>query len=362
MKKLNLAIIGQGRSGRDIHGAFFKSEKNVWFNVKYVVEADPERRERALSEYEGCEVLSDYTELFSKTDVDMVVNASYSDMHYPITKDLLKHGFNVTVEKPFARNYYECMDLIETAKRHGAVLSIFQQTFFAPFYEKALEVAKSGIIGEVKEVNLRYNGLSRRWDWQTLQERLGGSLYNTGPHPVGMALGFLDFAPDTRVAYSKLDLALTSGDAEDFVKIILTAKDKPVIDLEINATDAYTDYNVKLQGTRGTFKATPGKYKMKYIVEGENPERPVIFASLKGANGEPIYCSEKLIAHEEEGTFSGTAFDVGTRKYYEMVYARLTENKPLALDPYDMAKIVKVMETVHAENPLPIKYTEEDNV
>ena len=26
MKKLNVAIIGQGRSGRDIHGAFFKSE------------------------------------------------------------------------------------------------------------------------------------------------------------------------------------------------------------------------------------------------------------------------------------------------------------------------------------------------
>ena len=29
MKKLNVAIIGQGRSGRDIHGAFFKSEYNL---------------------------------------------------------------------------------------------------------------------------------------------------------------------------------------------------------------------------------------------------------------------------------------------------------------------------------------------
>ena len=31
MKKLNVAIIGQGRSGRDIHGAFFKSEYNEKF-------------------------------------------------------------------------------------------------------------------------------------------------------------------------------------------------------------------------------------------------------------------------------------------------------------------------------------------
>ena len=38
MKKLNVAIIGQGRSGRDIHGAFFKSEFNEKFNVIAVVE------------------------------------------------------------------------------------------------------------------------------------------------------------------------------------------------------------------------------------------------------------------------------------------------------------------------------------
>ncbi len=40
MKKLNIAIIGQGRSGRDIHGKYYRSEKNVYYNVKYVVEAD----------------------------------------------------------------------------------------------------------------------------------------------------------------------------------------------------------------------------------------------------------------------------------------------------------------------------------
>ena len=40
MKKLNLAIIGQGRSGRDIHGKFYRSEANTFFNVKYVVDMD----------------------------------------------------------------------------------------------------------------------------------------------------------------------------------------------------------------------------------------------------------------------------------------------------------------------------------
>ena len=104
MKKLNLAIIGQGRSGRNIHGLFYKKDENVYFNVKYVVDADAFRRERALKEYPGCEVFASHTDLYGLEGIDLVVNSTYSDFHYSITKDLLEHGFNVLVEKPFARS------------------------------------------------------------------------------------------------------------------------------------------------------------------------------------------------------------------------------------------------------------------
>ena len=100
MKKLNLAIIGQGRSGKNIHGAYYVSEANTYYNVKYVVDADAQRREVSLERYPGCQVFADYQQLFACDDIDLVVNASYSEMHYPITKDLLSHGFNVLVEKP----------------------------------------------------------------------------------------------------------------------------------------------------------------------------------------------------------------------------------------------------------------------
>ena len=66
MKKIRLAIIGQGRSGRDIHGKYFRCEDNTLFDVAAVVEKDPARRELALKEYPGCEVFEDYTELFGK--------------------------------------------------------------------------------------------------------------------------------------------------------------------------------------------------------------------------------------------------------------------------------------------------------
>ena len=247
MKKLNLAIVGQGRSGRNIHGLFYKKDENVYFNVKYVVDADAFRRERAEKEYPGCKVFASHTDLYGLDDIDLVVNSTYSDLHYPITKDLLEHGFNVLVEKPFARSRYECDTLINIAKEKGTLLAVFQQTFLAPFYEFACDLVKSGKLGEIQQITIRYNGFSRRWDWQTLQKRCAGGLYNTGPHPVGMALGLIDFDKNAKVLFSKLGLALTSGDSDDYAKVIIAAPNGPVVDVEVSNNDAYTPYNLKIQ-------------------------------------------------------------------------------------------------------------------
>lgn len=356
MKKLNLAIIGQGRSGKDIHGKYLSGSDNIYYDVKYVVDFDEFRRDLAKKTYPNCQTFADYKELFDKKDIDVVVNSTYSQMHYPITKDLLEHGFNVLVEKPFGRTEIECSELIKIAEDKGLTLAVFQQSFYAPFYPFIKEKIASGILGDVKQINVKYNGFARRWDWQTLQKNCAGGLYNTGPHPVGLALGFLDFDKNARVEFSRLSTALTSGDADDYAKVIISAPNKPVMDVEVTSCDAYCNYNVRVIGSRGNLTSNLLTYKMVYIVDGENPERPVIESSLKDENGNPIYCGEKLIKHEEEGDFGGTAFDVGTAKLYEQLYYKITENKPMDVTAEMARDVIRVIETVHAQNPLPLKY------
>ena len=176
MRKMRVAIIGQGRSGRDIHGKFFLDPINDFCEVVAVVESDEQRRNWAKEDFK-CDVYSDYTELFTRTDIDVVVNASFSEMHYPITKDLLMHKFNVLVEKPFSRTIYECNDLIHTAKENGVIVTAFHQTLFTPNFLKVKEIIESGIIGDVYQINLKYSGFARRWDWQTYNNKCAVYFY-----------------------------------------------------------------------------------------------------------------------------------------------------------------------------------------
>ena len=366
MEKLRVAIIGQGRSGRDIHGRFFRSPACEKFRVAAVVDEIEERRARARDEYGcACETFADYRELFPlREKIDLVVNASFSDQHYAIARELLAHGFSVLCEKPFAATDAECGELIALSEKYGGKLFVFHQTLFTPAFEKVKETAESGILGKLSQISLRYSGLFRRWDWQTLQMRVGGSLYNSGPHPIGQALSLLDWDENVRVSFARLGLFNTSGDAEDYAKVILEAPNKPLVDIEIASTDAkrknlFADWTYKLEGSMGTMLSTDAEYTLLFRKAPLSP-RPVRFEPLSDANGLPAYCTEAVEEHIENGTFSGTAFDRAVEKFYDGVYDSLVNGIPHPVTPEMARKVIAIIAECHKRCPLAVRYAKEE--
>ena len=308
------------------------------------------------AEYFGAPFWCDSVEELLAQDIDAVYIATPPGLHYEQAMQCLKAGKAVYLEKPFARNRYECDNLIRIAKEKNVTLAVFHQSLFAPIYTEAKKVYESGKLGKIKQIDITYNGFARRWDWQTSQVEMGGSIYNTGPHPIGYGLGFLDFDPDFKVIYSNLDNVITSGDADDYAKILITAPNKPLVDIEVTSIDAYAAPVFKILGSKGTFKSTFKEWEVKYMVDGENPEQKLILNPLKDENGLPAYCSEDLITHEEKGEINGSAFDVGTKCFYEMVYNAIVNNKEMEIKPEHAAMVISVIEQAHAENPLPVKF------
>ncbi len=354
MKKLNIAIIGQGRSGRDIHGAYFLTEEGQkLYNVVAVAEWNEKRRERAKETFH-CDVYEDYRDFYKRDDIDLVVNSTYSYEHFPVTMDLLSHKMNVIVEKPFSKYAMECEKMIAAAKENGVMLCVFQQSRMAPYYQRIKEIIESGKLGKIHQININFSGFARRWDWQCSQRFYAGCLLNTGPHPMDQALDLLD-TDDMPQVFSVLKRINSSGDAEDYAKIILTYPDRPLIDVEINSANGYSDYLYKIYAEKGSLKATVYDIDWKY--HEDKPMPPLTLESLCGKDGiSPAYCSEELTWHEEHETLEGDAFGYGPMVYYQNIYDHLTKGAELIIKPEKIVQQIKVMELVHAQNPMELKF------
>lgn len=356
MKQLKVAIIGQGRSGYSIHGSFLIDNADR-FKVVAIVDLIEKRRLLAKKRYgEDVITFENYKDLFGM-ELDLVINSTYSHLHYSITKDLLTHGFNVLTEKPFCGTADEVQDLIDTAKKHKRMLAVFQNSRFGAYFMKIKEIIDSKVLGDIIQVSINFSGFERRWDWQTLQSYNAGNLYNTGPHPLDQALQiFGEGMPKIKAFMRRVN---TFGDAEDYAKVILYGENKPLIDLEVTSCQGYKPYVYNIQGSKGALTATMTQINWKYFKTEELPEQKLLISFDKEGSDDPAYCKEPIKWYEEQwngenevyGTFGGMA-----KRYYDMLYNHMIKGDELTVTPEQVKIQIAVIEEAHRQNPMSKKF------
>ncbi len=350
MKRIRVAIIGQGRSGWGIHGLHMMQDARRW---RIVAAVDPlkDRRRRAVGEF-GCEVYPDHRPLLRRRDVDLIVNATPSDLHVPVTLEFLRGGFAVLCEKPLANRAGDVDRLIAAAKKAGKLLGVFQQNRLAGSFRQIRKVIASGVLGRIVQVSIASAGFSRRWDWQTLRARHGGSLLNTGAHLLDQALQLFgtDVLPEVTC---HMDRATTLGDAEDHVLVTLRGKGRPFVTVQITSCRAYPDVSYKVDGTRGGLAGGGTHLEWKYYKPSEAPTRRLTRKPIVGADGRPAYCREQLTWHTRSwDPDRGKGRPASpTVEFYRGFYKALTAGAPLAVKPEEIRQQIAVIEQCQRQNP-----------
>jgi len=350
MKRIRVGIIGQGRSGRDIHGDYLSQDARR-YRVVAAVDPMKDRRDRAAAEY-GCDVYRTHEPLLKRDDVDLVVNATPTKFHVPYTLKFLKAGFNVLCEKPFAAKARDVDRLIAASKKSGKVLAVFQQSRFAPYFQQVRKVIDSGVLGDIVQISIAFNGFSRRYDWQTLTSELGGSLLNTGPHPVDQALQL--FGTDVMPQVTCFMRCATSyGNADDHVKLILTGEGRPMVDLEISSCCPYPAFTYNVYGTRGGLKGTMSEMEWRYYDPKEAPKLRLRRTPLCKPDGTPSYCTDALKWRKRswKATPKAGLFHTMSAAFYGMLYKTLTQGAPLLVTPQQVRQQIAVIEECHRQNP-----------
>jgi predicted dehydrogenase len=203
LKEVNWGIIGCGNVTELKSGpAFNKVEHSHLYAVMRrdaAKAADYAKRHGVPVWYANAE------QLISDPQVNAIYIATPPDTHASYAIKAMRAGKPVYVEKPMARTYEECLEMIRVSEETGMPLFVAYYRRTLPAFLKVKEMVNEGIIGTPLTVNIRLHKSSgekdqfkERQTWHTNPDIAGGGyFYDLGSHQ----FDYLDFVfgPVTQV-------------------------------------------------------------------------------------------------------------------------------------------------------------------
>lgn len=114
--------------------------------------------------------------------VDAVYIASPNETHYAYAKEALEAGKHVLCEKPLAFTKVETEELYRLAKNNGLVLIEAVKTAYCPGFQQLINVARSGKIGEIRDVEACFTRLADPTSRERTDAAYGGSFLEFGSY------------------------------------------------------------------------------------------------------------------------------------------------------------------------------------
>ncbi|MCI0744982.1 MAG: Gfo/Idh/MocA family oxidoreductase [Verrucomicrobia subdivision 3 bacterium] len=150
-ERLIIAVIGPGGMGTNLLNSF-AAQKDV--EIAYVCDPDAKRMGNAAQAVEriggkAAKQEKDMRRIFEDKSVDAVVIATPDHWHAPATILACEAGKHVYVEKPCCHNVREGRLMVETARRYNRVVQTGTQSRSTEHVMKAMELLRSGAIGDV---------------------------------------------------------------------------------------------------------------------------------------------------------------------------------------------------------------------
>lgn len=185
---LNVAAVGCGYWGPNLVRNF---NAMTDCRVGVVCDADPARLAHMKKLYPNTDTCGSLDEVLARADIDAVVIATPTRMHYPMAVRALKSGRHVLVEKPMAGSTRECREMLELARDRNLTLMVGHTFVYSPTVRKIKEIIHRGDLGELQYVSSRRLNLGLfqtdiNVTWDLAPHDISIILYILGQTPIGV--------------------------------------------------------------------------------------------------------------------------------------------------------------------------------
>lgn len=195
MAPIRLAIIGLSGSAKTAWASqahlpyLFSPRGRAKYEIVALCNSSVNAAEKAVEAYglsPNTRTYGDPNALANDPNVDLVVDCTRVDVHYPTILPSVKAGKNVYVEWPLAHDADHARELAELAKASGSRTMVGVQGRLAPPLVRIRELLSQGRIGKVLSSHLRaFGGLNSRERVPSslsyfLDPEIGGNVFTIG--------------------------------------------------------------------------------------------------------------------------------------------------------------------------------------
>ena len=329
---IRVGLIGFGVAGRYFHAPLLTA---AGVRLQAVVTS---RRDEVRTLYPDATVVTTHSDLVARDDVDLVVIASPSHLHYEHARLALGAGKHVIVDKPASASVAEVEDLDRVARARGVKFAVFQNRRWDADFLTIQQLLREDRLGEITSFRARWDRFRPEiaGKWLGPPSAAGDMVYDLGSHLIDQALCLFG-RPD----WIQADVfAQRRGATIDDTFDILMGKGPLRISLAASCLAAPGDWRYVIHGSQKSF-----------FKPGIDPQEDQSRAGLQ-----PLDARFGIEAASLAGTLvagaTGVADIVPSMQgrwltFYERMKQSIEEDVPVPVGAADAAAILEIIAAAH---------------
>lgn len=290
MNTINVGVIGVGAMGYNHARVYYRLENANLVAISDVSEVTLSK----VSKKYDAKGYADYEDLLKDPEIEVVSVCVPTTHHHNVVMSAIEHGKHVLVEKPIAFTLEEAEEMVSFAKEKGVKLGTGHVERFNPAVQKAKELIRNDVIGDV----------------------VSASAKRVGPFPprikdvgvtIDLAIHDLDvmyylFNEGVTQVYATMGSILEKCEYEDHAEIMTKFKNGITGILEVNWLTPYKRRELEITGTDGIISIDYidqsidvfGKFAQDVEIQHEEPLKDEIKSFLDSIinNEEPEISGE----------------------------------------------------------------------
>lgn len=198
--KVKVGIIGCGRVANRFP---FEASVVSGVNVCASYDIDEAKSMAYAANYAGVKVCKSLDELYHEVDAVYIATPHLS--HYENIKLAILAKKHVLCETPMVLKKAQAQELYQLAEDNGVILMEANKTAHCPAFNHLMVIIKSGLIGEVVDIEASLSQLLDKNGREFDPAQAGGSMYEEGSYPLLPIIKLMGINYENLNLYSRMD-------------------------------------------------------------------------------------------------------------------------------------------------------------